>query len=218
MSPAFNCRTDKNPSRFLEGRDCEPTLGLNKASARTYGPHDLVDAQPAAHEAQAFDAEHPLFILYTSGTTGKPKGILHTTGGYLLPRSPTRTATCSTSSPKGVSFPLIKPRSIDDVPILALTFHGEEVDHFTLRRIVAEVDDAVKQVPLVAETTIVGGERRQLRVLLDPAKLTSRQLSADGVVQSKECGKPQLERSDIWITWGRSNSDCERPGCREESF
>jgi multidrug efflux pump subunit AcrB len=66
------------------------------------------------------------------------------------------------------------------------------MDHFTLRRIVAEVDDAVKQVPLVAETTIVGGERRQLRVLLDPAKLTSRQLSAAEVVQHLQAANRQL--------------------------
>jgi acetyl-CoA synthetase len=49
--------------------------------------HDVVDPASADHEAQAFDAEHPLFILYTSGTTGKPKGILHTTGGYLTQAS-----------------------------------------------------------------------------------------------------------------------------------
>src|SRR5512140_404762 len=70
--------------------------------------------------------------------------------------------------PAGVSRPLIKPRSIDDVPILALTFHSASYDHLTLRRLAAQVDDAVKQVPLVAETTLIGGSRRQVRVLLCP--------------------------------------------------
>jgi multidrug efflux pump subunit AcrB len=84
--------------------------------------------------------------------------------------------------PRGVSYPLIKPRSIDDVPILALTFHSANYDHLMLRRLAAQVDDAIKQIPLVAETTLIGGARRQLRVLLDPARLASRNLTASEIV------------------------------------
>jgi acetyl-CoA synthetase len=60
------------------GNDVEWTDG------RDHWWHELVATAPAEHEAAPLDAEDPLFILYTSGTTGKPKGILHTTGGYMV--------------------------------------------------------------------------------------------------------------------------------------
>ncbi|HPH66097.1 MAG TPA: efflux RND transporter permease subunit [Kofleriaceae bacterium] len=79
--------------------------------------------------------------------------------------------------PPGASQPLIKARSIDDVPILAMTFHSQRYDHQELRRVAAEVEARVKRTTDVSETKLIGGLRRQIRVHLDPIALAARNLS-----------------------------------------
>ncbi len=73
--------------------------------------------------------------------------------------------------PAGASQPLVKPRSIDDVPILALTLWSARADGFALRRIAAQLDEEIKAIPDVSETRIIGGLRRQLRVTLDRERM-----------------------------------------------
>lgn len=83
--------------------------------------------------------------------------------------------------PWSVTPPLIKPRYIDDVPILALTFWGEGFDPYTLRRVAAEVENIVKREKNVSTTTLIGGERRQVQVLLDPVRLAASGLDLEKV-------------------------------------
>ncbi|RMH05624.1 MAG: efflux RND transporter permease subunit [Nitrospirae bacterium] len=75
--------------------------------------------------------------------------------------------------PQGATQPLIKPRSIDDVPILTLTLWSRQLGHAELRRLVAALDEQIKDIRDVSETTIIGGHRRQLKIVLDPVKLAA---------------------------------------------
>jgi len=84
--------------------------------------------------------------------------------------------------PHNVSKPLIKPHTIDDVPILALTLHSKNYDQFMLRRVAAQVEDSIKNIAEVAETTLIGGTRREVRIRLDPLLLTSRNLSINELI------------------------------------
>jgi multidrug efflux pump subunit AcrB len=85
--------------------------------------------------------------------------------------------------PPGVSQPLIKIRSIDDVPILALTLWGPNYDAYRLRRIAGELDNTLKQVENVSETKLIGGLPRQVRVILDTQKLAAYGLNPGAVVE-----------------------------------
>jgi multidrug efflux pump subunit AcrB len=80
--------------------------------------------------------------------------------------------------PPGASQPLIKPRSIDDVPFLTLTLWSRELDSFQLRRTAAELRNELQQVPDVSQTQLIGGQRRTLRIEPDPTKMASYGVSA----------------------------------------
>src|SRR5438309_5259062 len=75
--------------------------------------------------------------------------------------------------PPGVSQPIIKVRSIDDVPIMALTLWGKDYDSYRLRRIAGELENSLKPLNDVSETKIIGGQPRQIRVVLDTQRLAA---------------------------------------------
>ena len=78
--------------------------------------------------------------------------------------------------PPGATTPLAKVRSIDDVPIMAISLWGEAYDSTSLRLMAAELRDVLKQVTDISEVTLIGGQPRQVTVDLDPAALESRGL------------------------------------------
>jgi multidrug efflux pump subunit AcrB len=85
--------------------------------------------------------------------------------------------------PPGVSRPIIKVRSIDNVPILALTFWGPRYDAYALRLAAGELEHAIKQIDDVSETALIGGQPRTVRVVLDAQKLAAYGLTSGRIVE-----------------------------------
>lgn len=83
--------------------------------------------------------------------------------------------------PYGASQPLIKFRSIDDVPILSLTLHSDRYSSYDIRRVAAQLCDQIKDINDVSETTIIGGYKRKLKIEVLPEKLAGYGITADEV-------------------------------------
>ncbi|MGO9317882.1 MAG: efflux RND transporter permease subunit [Terracidiphilus sp.] len=95
--------------------------------------------------------------------------------------------------PPGVSQPLIKARSIDDVPILALTLWGEHYDGYQLRAIAAEIEHNIGQISDVSETAIIGGLPHTMRVVLSIEKLSAHGLSPMAIVGHLEAANASVQ-------------------------
>jgi multidrug efflux pump subunit AcrB len=99
--------------------------------------------------------------------------------------------------PRDVPPPLVKPRSIDDVPIWALTFWSPTQDPAILRQIAAEAENEIKTIPEVSDTALIGGLRREFRVELDPARLAARGLAAGPVLGAIAAGNRRIVAGEM---------------------
>jgi multidrug efflux pump subunit AcrB len=99
--------------------------------------------------------------------------------------------------PPGASAPLVQPRSIDDVPVMALTLWGERYDAVTLRGIAVQLREALADIPDVSEITLAGGDTRQVTVELDPPALASRSLDPSGVWQALVAANARTRSSGV---------------------
>ncbi len=139
--------------------------------------------------------------IYSTSMTGQSLLVVRFYVGENLETSIVRLnqklATNFDRIPHSVGQPIIKPHIIDDVPIMALTFHGEQYDHYTLRRMAAEVDDAIKNIHAVAETKIIGGTKRVLTIHFDPLLLTSRNLSLTEIAPKIQAANSQSHSGNL---------------------
>ena len=118
--------------------------------------------------------------VYSTSSTGQSMVVVRFRVGQAeeaaLVRLNQKLAANTDRIPPGVIGPIVKPRSIDDVPIMAITIWSERYGDDQTRGLAAQLRDAIAEVTDVSEVTLIGGRPRQLRVDVDPARLAAYEL------------------------------------------
>ncbi len=106
-------------------------------------------------------------------------------------------ASAMDQAPPGALPPLVKPHSIDDVPVLTLTLSSDHYDSNQLRQLATHLEDEIRTVPDVAETFVVGGQPKQFLVTLDPARLAASGVSPGEVSMALKGANARLQAGEI---------------------
>lgn len=99
--------------------------------------------------------------------------------------------------PQGVTMPLVKSRSIDDVPMLAFTLWSDSQGAYTLRQVSEVVGNEIKKIPDVAQVNIIGGQSRQVKVVLDKDKMAGSHVDMGTVAKAIEANNVQMDAGQL---------------------
>lgn len=99
--------------------------------------------------------------------------------------------------PQGATMPLVKSRAIDDVPALAFTFWSDKMGDYQIRQVAEVVGNEIKKIPDVAQVNIVGGQSRQVKVMLDKDKMAQSKLDFGSIAQSLQANNAQMQSGNI---------------------
>ena len=99
--------------------------------------------------------------------------------------------------PQGVTMPLVKSRAIDDVPALAFTLWSDKMGDYQIRQVGEVVSNEIKKIPDVAQVNVVGGQSRQVKVMLDKDKMAQSKLDFGAITQTLQANNAQMQSGNI---------------------